>query len=99
MRASDFNDILESMSFSARKFDKEKGYYYPVTGDQPKYEPDFYKRDCQLKMLDPVGTVVELWDIKGAFITSANFQSLDYSGDEIMMIDLTLKFDNCVLQY
>ena len=33
------------MSFSARKFDKEKGYYYAVTGDQPKYEPDFYKRD------------------------------------------------------
>lgn len=60
---------------------------------------DFYKRDVQLKMLDPVGTVVELWDIKGAFITSANFQSLDYTGDEIMTIDLTLKFDNCVLQF
>ena len=60
---------------------------------------DFYKRDCQLKLLDPVGTVVELWDIKGAFITSANFNSLDYSGEDVMMIDLTLKFDNCVLQY
>ena len=60
---------------------------------------DFYKRDIQLKMLDPVGTVVELWDIKGAFITSANFNTLDYSGDDIMMIDLTLKFDNCVLQF
>ena len=33
------------MSFSARKFDKQKGYYYPVTGDQPRYEPDFYKTD------------------------------------------------------
>ena len=29
---------------------------------------DFYKRDLQLKMLDPVGTVVELWDIKGALL-------------------------------
>ena len=37
---------------------------------------DFYKRDIQLKMLDPIGTVVELWDIKGAFLTSANFGSL-----------------------
>jgi len=48
MRYQEFNKtqkISESMSFSARKFDKEKGYYYPVTGDQPKYEPDFYKRD------------------------------------------------------
>lgn len=60
---------------------------------------DFYKRDIQLKMLDPVGTVVELWDIKGAFLTNANFNGLDYSGDDIMMIDLTIKFDNCVLQF
>ena len=60
---------------------------------------DFYKRDIQLKMLDPIGTVVELWDIKGAFITSATFGTLDYSNDEIMMIDLNLAFDNCVLQF
>jgi len=41
---------------------------------------DFYKRDIQLKMLDPIGTVVELWDIKGAFIQSATFNDLDYTG-------------------
>jgi hypothetical protein len=61
---------------------------------------DFYKRDCQIKMLDPIGTVVELWDMKGAFITSANFQSLNYDDDQTpMTIDLTLRYDNCVLQY
>jgi len=60
---------------------------------------DFYKRDIQLKMLDPIGTVVELWDIKGAFITSATFGSLDYGSEDIMMIDLNLAFDNCVLQF
>jgi hypothetical protein len=60
---------------------------------------DFYKRDIQLKMLDPIGTVVELWDIKGAFLTSVNFNSLDYGTDDIMMIDTTIKFDNCVLQF
>ena len=61
---------------------------------------DFYKRDIQLKMLDPIGTVIELWDIKGAFITSANFGTLDYGGGEDpMAVDLTLEFDNCVLQY
>ena len=38
---------------------------------------DFYKRDIQLKLLDPVGTVVEFWDIKGAFLTSADFGGLD----------------------
>ena len=50
-------------------------------------------------MLDPVGTVVELWDIKGAFITNASFNSLSYDSETLMEISLTLKFDNCVLQY
>ena len=60
---------------------------------------DFYKRDIQLKMLDPVGTVVELWDIKGAFITQAQFNDLNYEGADLTEINLTIRFDNCVLQY
>jgi len=61
---------------------------------------DFYKRDCQIKMLDPIGTVVELWDVKGAFITEANYGDLSY--DEAgapTEISLTLRFDNAVLQF
>jgi hypothetical protein len=43
--------------------------------------------------------VVELWDIKGAQITSAQYGDLDYSGEEPTEIALTLQMDNCVLQY
>ena len=61
---------------------------------------DFYKRDCQIKLLDPIGTVVELWDMKGCFIETANFNSLTYDDDgSPVEIALTLRFDNCVLQY
>jgi len=61
---------------------------------------DFYKRDAQLKLVDPVGTVIELWDIKGCFITSAGFSDLSYEDDGAFMeISLSLRFDNCVLQY
>ena len=61
---------------------------------------DFYKRDIQLKLLDPVGTVVELWDIKGAFIASADYGALSYTGNEEPLgISLTLEFDNAVLQF
>lgn len=61
---------------------------------------DFYKRDLQLKLLDPIGTVVELWDMKGCFLTGADYGSLDYSDDSASMdISLTIRFDNCVLQY
>jgi hypothetical protein len=60
---------------------------------------DFYKRDIQLKMLDPIGTVVELWDIKGAQITNATFGDLDYGSEDPSDISLTIQMDNCVLQY
>ena len=60
---------------------------------------DFYKRDCQIKLLDPIGTVVELWDIKGAFITSAEYGDLSYDTNDPAEISLTLRIDNAVLQY
>jgi hypothetical protein len=60
---------------------------------------DFYKRDIQLKMLDPVGTVIQLWDMKGAFVTEANFNDVSYEGSDQTEISLTIRFDNCVLQY
>jgi hypothetical protein len=60
---------------------------------------DFYKRDIQLKMLDPIGTVVELWDIKGAFLESAKFGDVSYDGDDVVSVSITIRFDNCVLQF
>lgn len=60
---------------------------------------DFYKRDIQIKMVDPIGTVIELWDIKGAFITSCAFGDLGYDSGDLAEISLVIRFDNCVLQY
>lgn len=60
---------------------------------------DFYKRDVALKLVDPVGTVIEYWDIKGALITEANFNELTYEDGGPIEIALTLRFDNAVLQY
>jgi hypothetical protein len=60
---------------------------------------DFYKRDIQLKLLDPVGTVIELWDIKGAFILTAGFGELTYEDHGPAEITLSLRYDNAVLQF
>jgi hypothetical protein len=61
---------------------------------------DFYKRDIQLKLLDPIGTVIELWDVKGAFITEAGYGDLKYEGDtDIVEISLSIRFDNAILQF
>lgn len=60
---------------------------------------DFYKRDAQLKLIDPIGTVIELWDMKGCFLTSVDFGQVSYGSQEMLEIQLGIKFDNCVLQY
>lgn len=60
---------------------------------------DFYKRDIQIKMLDPTGTIIQLWDVKGAFVTEANFNDITYEGSDQTEITLTIRFDNMVLQF
>ena len=61
---------------------------------------DFYKRNIELVLLDPVGTTIENWMIAGAWIKTANFGELDYaSGAEAQMIELTIRYDNAVLNY
>jgi len=60
---------------------------------------DFYKRDVQLKLLDPIGTVVELWDGKGVWATEVNFGELSYDTHEPTEISCTLRGDNWVLQF
>ena len=60
---------------------------------------DFYKRDAQLKLLDPIGTTVELWDLKGLLITEVNFGELTYENAELAEITLTCQVDQAVLQF
>jgi hypothetical protein len=60
---------------------------------------DFYKRDAQLKLVDPIGTVIELWDLKGCILTSVSFGELTYGDPGMLEIALGIKFDNCILQY
>jgi hypothetical protein len=60
---------------------------------------DFYKRNLQLKMLDPVGTVIELWDIVGVFPTEINFGDLTYEDGSPIEISCTLRFDTAALQF
>ena len=60
---------------------------------------DFYKRDAQIKLVDPIGTVIELWDLRGCQIANATFGELAYGDAQALNITLSLKYDNAVLQY
>jgi hypothetical protein len=50
-------------------------------------------------MLDPVGTVIELWDIVGVFPTEINFGDLTYEDGSPIEISCTLRFDTAALQF
>jgi len=58
----------------------------------------WYKKDISLKILDPVGTVVELWDLKGAWVQDSNFGDLDYASSDNLEITAIIRFDQAILQ-
>ena len=60
---------------------------------------DFYKKDVTLQSLDPTGGIIEEWLLKGAFIITANFGSLDWAASEFVDISLTIRYDYAVLNF
>jgi len=60
---------------------------------------DFYKKNITFNVLDPVGATVEEWELKGAWIQSANFGTLDFNTHEPIELTLTLRYDYAVLQF
>lgn len=59
----------------------------------------FYKKTINLKLLDPVGAVVEDWELQGTWIQEANFNELDYATSDPVEISLTLRFDQATLLF
>jgi hypothetical protein len=60
---------------------------------------DFYKKDITFNVLGPVGDVVEEWELKGAYIQSANFGDMDFATSDPVEIQLTLKYDYAILKF
>jgi hypothetical protein len=71
--------------------------YESVTG-RAGYS-DLYKKDLTLNVLGPVGDIVSEWVIKGAFITSMDQGSLDWSSSEALELTVTVAMDYCVLNF
>ena len=59
----------------------------------------FYKKNINLKLLDPVGAVVEDWELQGAWVQDANGGDLDYASSDVAEMALTIRFDQCVLLF
>jgi hypothetical protein len=59
----------------------------------------FYKKDVTLHQLSPLGEVIEEWILHGAYITETNFGSLDWSAEDVVMIEMTLRYDWAFLNF
>jgi hypothetical protein len=59
----------------------------------------FYKKEIKLHQLSPLGEVIEEWILKGAFITETNFGSLDWSTEDVVNIEMTLRYDWAFLNF
>ena len=52
-----------------------------------------YKKDIRFNSLSPTGEIIEEWLLKGAFIADSNFGTMDWTTEESVQIELTLKYD------
>ena len=58
-----------------------------------------YKKNINLKALDPSGVEVEKWFIEDAQIVSVDFGNNDHGSDEIQKISMTIQPWRCILNY
>ena len=60
---------------------------------------DFYKKDCSINILGPVGDIVEEWTLKGAWVQQANFGAIAVESNEPIETTVTLRYDYAILQF
>ena len=60
---------------------------------------DFYKKDITFNLLGPVGDVVEEWELKGAYIKSADFGEMDFGSSEAVEISCNIVYDYAILKF
>ena len=92
--------------------DDAGGQVQRLVGEQLQKQMDFmeqasaasgidYKFVTKCEILDggnglATPTVLETWELYGCFLTSANYNDLNYSTSEAVTISLTMRFDNAL---
>ena len=59
----------------------------------------FYKKEIKLRQLSPLGEIIEEWILHGTFIADTNFGSVDWSTEDAMTIEMTLRYDWAFLNF
>jgi hypothetical protein len=59
----------------------------------------FYKKEIKLRQLSPLGEIIEEWILNGTYIVDSNFGSLDWSSEDVVNIEMTLRYDWAFLNF
>jgi hypothetical protein len=85
------NELFNWFKLNYNPSDGVMGYESSVNGPA-------YKKDIDLDMTAPDGTIVEGWKIEGAWPISFDLGALDYAGNDAVEIAFTLRYDNATLE-
>ena len=58
--------------------------------------PNAYKKQGTLEMLDGAGAPTETWTLYGVWPKETNWQDLDYTSNDIAMVDVTVAIDRAI---
>lgn len=58
-----------------------------------------YKRNATIFLYSPEGSVSRSWTLEGCFPTAVNFGSLTYDSDDVVRVDMQLRFDRCFANF
>ncbi len=73
-----------------RLYDPAQGTYrFVINGDVTTN----FKQNAILEMYDPCGGCIEKWNYENCWPQTAEFQELDMGSSDVMMVDLTLRYD------
>ncbi len=56
-----------------------------------------FKKTAYINMYDGAGCLVEAWQLDNAWCQDINFNETDYSSNEVMSIDITLRYDRAYI--
>jgi hypothetical protein len=58
-----------------------------------------YKRDATIILFGPDGSSERTWTLEGCFPTVLNFGSADYNSDDVVRVEMNLRYDRCFANF
>jgi phage tail-like protein len=78
-------------------FEWIKNVYDPDEGTFNPGGIEGFKKNCTLELYDGCGNVLETWRFENAWPQSVEFGELDMSSNDIVMLDITLRYDRAFI--